>query len=61
MRYSRPYGWYRFAMKVLNKYEDKLGLGKEVYALHQQLVSGLSLIMVPQGKELKELQVKGMT
>ena len=26
--YSRPYGWYRFAMNVLNKYEDKTWLGK---------------------------------
>ena len=26
--YSRPYGWYRFAMKVLNKYEDKTWLGE---------------------------------
>ena len=26
--YHRPYGWYRFAMKVLDKYEDNTWLGK---------------------------------
>ena len=26
--YSRPYGWYRYAMKVLDKYEDNTWLGK---------------------------------
>ena len=25
--YHRPYGWYRFALKVLNKYEDNTWLG----------------------------------
>ena len=25
--YKRPYGWYRFAMKVLDKYEDNTWLG----------------------------------
>ena len=26
--YSRPYGWHRFAMKVYDKYEDNIWLGK---------------------------------
>ena len=26
--YSRPYGWYRYALKVLDKYEDNIWLGK---------------------------------
>ena len=27
--YHRPYGWYRFAMKVLDKYEDNTWLGEK--------------------------------
>ena len=27
--YSRPYGWYRYAMKVLDKYEDNTWLGEK--------------------------------
>ena len=27
--YHRPYGWHRFAMKVLNKYEDNTWLGED--------------------------------
>ena len=27
--YKRPYGWYRYAMKVLDKYEDNTWLGEK--------------------------------